>query len=171
VTVLAFGVFASRGAGPRDKEAARTIDALFSPGGGCESRIIEEISSAEKNIRVQMYLFTSKPICDALVAAKKRGVAVQVILDKSQEKMSFGRWPVLKRGGVQVYFDRDHEIANSKIILIDQRAILTGSYNLTQAAEEKNSENLVVIENDEELFEKFLANFEKHRAHSHRGSG
>jgi phosphatidylserine/phosphatidylglycerophosphate/cardiolipin synthase-like enzyme len=145
------------------------IDAIFSPGGGCEKRIVSEIESAEKSVLVQMYMFTSKPITDALVKSKKRGVDVKVILDQSQEKMAYGRWPVMQKGGVKVFFDRDHEIANSKIILIDDRTIITGSYNFTKAAEEKNAENIVVIENDAELFTKFKANFEQHLGHSHSG--
>lgn len=150
-------------------KAELKIDAIFSPGGGCEKRIVSEIESAEKSVFVQMYMFTSRPIADALVKAKKHGVDVKVILDASQEKMAYGRWPVMQKGGVKVFFDRDHEIANSKIILIDDRTIITGSYNFTKAAEEKNAENVVVIENDAESFAKFKSNFETHLTHSHAG--
>lgn len=153
----------AEGAGPKKK--SRKIDACFSPGGGCEDRIIEELGAATEQIRVQMYLFTSKPISDALVAAKKRGVKVQVILDKSQEKGTYGKWPVLRRDGVEILFDREHETANNKLILIDDHTIITGSYNFTRAAEEKNAENIVII-NDEALFSKYLENFEKHREHA-----
>ena len=145
------------------------IDAVFSPGGGCEDRIVKEIESATQRVCVQVYIFTSKPICDSLVQAKKRGVDVKVILDKSQEKAAFGRWPVMQKSGVKVLFDRDHEVANSKIILIDDRTIITGSYNFTKAAEEKNAENIVIIENDGDSFTKFKENFDKHLAHSHSG--
>ena len=84
--------------------------------------------------------------------------------------MAFGRWPVMKRGGVKVLFDRDHDTANNKIVLIDGKTIITGSYNFTRAAEEKNAENVVIIENSPELCEQFLANFDKHRTHAHPGS-
>ena len=76
---------------------AGTIDVLFSPDGGCADRIIKEIDKARKAVRVQMYFFTSKPIADALIAARKRGVKVEVILDSSQEKMTYGRFRVLRR--------------------------------------------------------------------------
>ena len=168
ILLLAWVLAAYVEARPPAKGEVR-IDAVFSPGGGCEGRIVKEIESAEKSVCAQVYIFTSKPISDALVQAKKRGVDVKVILDKSQEKAAYGRWPIMQKGGVKVFFDRDHEVANSKIILIDDRTIITGSYNFTKAAEEKNAENIVVIENDTESFAKFKANFESHLSHSHSG--
>lgn len=144
------------------------IDVLFSPRGGCAKRITEAIAEARKTIRVQAYMFTLRDVADALVAAHKRGVRVQVVLDKSQEKMRYGRWPVLHREGIEVLFDREHDVANNKVILIDRDTIITGSYNFTKAAEEKNAENLLVIRNAGETFERFLKNFEEHAGHSHK---
>jgi phosphatidylserine/phosphatidylglycerophosphate/cardiolipin synthase-like enzyme len=134
-----------------------SIDVLFSPGGGCTDRILDEIGRAERRVFIQAYFFTSKPITDALIAAKKRGVECILIADKSQEKMTYGRLPVLARAGVRVLIDDKHAVANSKIILIDDETIFTGSLNFTKAAEDENAEN---------LFSRYLSNFEEHRAHS-----
>lgn len=150
---------------------AREIDVLFSPDGGCEDRIVEEIDKAQKVIRVQMYFFTSKPIADALLEARKRGVKVEVILDKSQEKMTYGRFRVLRRAGVSVYFDGEHATANNKIVLIDRRTVITGSYNFTKAAEERNAENVLIIKGEEDVLDRYLANFKAHRDHSSKHSG
>ena len=149
---------------------ACTIDVLFSPDGGCEDRIIEEIDGARKTIRVQMYFFTSKPIADALIEAHKRGVKVEVILDKSQEKMTYGRFRVLRRAGISVYFDGEHSTANNKIMLIDRRTVITGSYNFTKAAEEKNAENILIIKGEAEVLDRYLDNFKTHRGHSSKYS-
>lgn len=144
----------------------RKIDVLFSPDGGCEDRIVEEIDKAKKTIRVQMYFFTSKAIADALIEARKRGLKVEVILDKSQEKMTYGRFRVLRRAGVSVYFDGEHATANNKIMLIDRRTLITGSYNFTKAAEEKNAENILIIRGEKDVLNRYLDNFEAHRDHS-----
>jgi phosphatidylserine/phosphatidylglycerophosphate/cardiolipin synthase-like enzyme len=151
-------------------DKAREIDVLFSPDGGCEDRIVEEIDKAKKVIRVQMYFFTSKPIADALLEARKRGVKVEVILDKSQEKMTYGRFRVLRRAGVSVYFDGEHATANNKIVLIDRRTVITGSYNFTKAAEERNAENVLIIKGEEDVLDRYLANFKAHRDHSSKHS-
>lgn len=170
IAVVTFGAFflTAAMAAPRGSRSASSIRAYFSPGDELEDRIVREISEARRRIRIQMYIFTSKPIADALASAKGRGVDVTIVLDKSQENISYGRWPVLRRSGVKVLFDRDHDVANNKIILIDDTTVITGSYNLTKAASESNAENIVVIRNDEEVIARFHKNFEAHQEHSHK---
>ena len=60
------------------------IEIFFSPNGGCTEAVVKEINAAKTEILVQAYSFTSVPIAKALVDAHKRGVKIQVILDKSQ---------------------------------------------------------------------------------------
>lgn len=167
---VAFGVYGTMGGGvavAADPPGKRTtIDVLFSPEGGCEGRIVEEIGKAKKHVRLQAYFFTSKPIAEAVIEAHGRGVECEVIADASQEKMTYGRLPVLRQAGVTVFIDAEHKTANNKIILIDTRTIITGSYNYTKAAEEKNAENVLIIKRHKSLFKKYLANFEKHKSHA-----
>jgi phosphatidylserine/phosphatidylglycerophosphate/cardiolipin synthase-like enzyme len=175
LTFVAFLVYSAlvEGSGPGkggDEDSTSSIDVYFSPGGGCESRIVEEIGRAEEQINVQIFIFTSKSISDALIKAKKRGVKVQVILDKGQEKQTYGRWPVLRRDGVDVRFDGGHEVANNKVIIIDDHTVITGSYNFTKAAEEKNAENILVI-HDKDVAAKYLENYKKHLEHSKKPKG
>ena len=174
---LAAGLFLcgllSRTTGAENVVAGRkacTIDVLFSPDGGCEDRIVEEIDGAKKAVRMQMYFFTSKPIADALIEAHKRGVKVEVILDSSQQKMTYGRFRVLRRAGISVYFDGEHATANNKIMLIDRRTVITGSYNFTKAAEEKNAENILIIKGEADVLDHYLDNFKTHRGHSSKYS-
>ena len=156
-------------AGPPSKEPSTkeaSIEVLFSPAGGCRDRIIEELRKAKKQVRVQVYMFTAKEIADAIIEAKKRGVDCEIIVERSQEKMAYGRLPVLKRAGVSILIDGEHETANNKIMLIDNRTIITGSYNYTKAAEEKNAENVLFIKGNTELFARYSANYDDHKAHS-----
>ena len=46
--------------------------------------------------------------------------------------------------------------------------LITGSFNFTKAAEEKNAENLLEIKGEPELVKKYLANFEEHLGHSEK---
>ncbi len=167
-------MFAAGAAGQqpkRDRDERIQMDVIFSPGGGCQQRISDEIAKARDSLRVQAYYFTSKPIADAIVAAAKRGVDVCVVLDQSQEKQTYGSWRVLRREGVPVYFDAKHATANNKVILIDDRTIITGSFNFTKAAEEKNAENVLIIKNARELFARYAENFQKHLEHSKKYGG
>src|SRR5947209_2393517 len=58
----------------------------FSPKGGCSDAVVAELRRARREVLVLAYSFTSKPIAQALVDAKLRGVAVEIVLDHSNEK-------------------------------------------------------------------------------------
>jgi phosphatidylserine/phosphatidylglycerophosphate/cardiolipin synthase-like enzyme len=69
--------------------------------------------------------------------------------------------------GIQTLIDDQHAIAHNKVMVIDSATILTGSFNFTKAAEEKNAENLLVIKDAPELVKVYEANIQTHAAHSH----
>ena len=142
------------------------IEVYFSPRDGATAAIVREIGRARVEIRVQAYSFTSAPIAEALRKAHRRGVDVQVILDKSQRRrQNYSSSAFLANARIPTYIDAEHAIAHNKIIIIDRSVVITGSFNFTKAAEEKNAENLLVIRS-EELAERYLANWRLHRDHS-----
>jgi len=137
----------------------------FSPDGGATQAIVREIGTAILEVRVQAYSFTSAPIAKALVDAHKRGVSVEVILDRSQRTEKYSGATFLANNRVPVYIDSAHAIAHNKIMIIDKRTVITGSFNFTKAAEERNAENLLVIRS-KELAKIYLENWQRHREHS-----
>ena len=146
------------------------VKAYFSPKGGCTDAIINEIEQAKTEIKVQAYSFTSAPIAKALLVARKRNVDVQIILDKSQKKQSYSSYTFFHNQGIPVYIDAAHAIAHNKIIIIDQETIITGSFNFTKAAEEKNAENLLII-TSKDLAKIYIENWYKHKEHSEKYEG
>ncbi len=146
--------------------ASGTVEAYFSPGGGCTEAVVREIDGAKREILVQAYSFTSKPIAQAIVDASKRGVKVVAVLDKSQRSEKYTEADFLAHMRIPTLIDDQHAIAHNKIIIIDQSTVITGSFNFTKAAEEKNAENLLVIKGNAPLLNRYIENFELHRAHS-----
>jgi len=82
---------------------------------------------------------------------KKTGVAVTVILDKSQRTERYSSADFLAHAGVLTYIDAQHAIARNKVMLIDSATIVTGSFNFTRAAQEKNAEKVLILNGDQEL--------------------
>jgi phosphatidylserine/phosphatidylglycerophosphate/cardiolipin synthase-like enzyme len=140
------------------------IEVYFSPHDGATEAIAREIGQARSEIRVQAYSFTSAPIAEALLKAHRRGIKVEVILDKSQRMQKYSSSTFLANARIPTYIDVEHAIANNKII-IDRSVVITGSFNFTKAAEEKNAENLLVIR-PKELGRPYLENLHRHRDHS-----
>ncbi len=114
---------------------------------------------------VMAFSFTYDPIVDALVAAHKRGVKVQVLLDKDNEHETYSDMKRILDFGLDVLIDAEHAIAHNKILLIDQKVIVTGSFNFTQQAEMSNAENIIIIRGHGELMGRYRHNFVEHKAH------
>jgi len=72
--------------------------------------------------------------------------------------------------GVTTYIDSQHAIAHNKIMIIDKETVITGSFNFTKAAEEKNAENLLILKN-KKLAEIYIKNWYKHKDHSEKYEG
>ena len=153
--------------------AAKTetrVAVYFSPGVSCTAAIVRELANAKSSIHLQAYSFTSQWIAKALVDAEKRGVKVVAILDASNRTKNYSAADFLVHEGVETYIDSQHSIAHNKIIIIDNATVITGSFNFTKAADEKNAENLLVIP-DAEIAAKYEQNWELHFAHSEYYAG
>jgi phosphatidylserine/phosphatidylglycerophosphate/cardiolipin synthase-like enzyme len=93
---------------------------------------------------------------------------VVLTLDSSQQSEKYTSATFLHNEGVPVFIDAEHAIAHNKVILIDADVVVTGSMNLTKAAEERNAENLLVVRGDAGLATKYRDNFDRHLKHSER---
>ena len=140
-------------------------EVCFSPHGGCTEAIIRELDKAKSTVLVQAYTFTSAPIAKSLLNAYKRGVKVDVILDKSQSTQKYSSATFLYNQGIPVKIDAQHAIAHNQVMIIDGESVMTGSFNFTKAAEENNAENLLVI-HDKKLAERYIKNWQEHERHS-----
>lgn len=119
----------------------------FSPNGGITENIVKAISEEEIGdvLLVEAYSFTSKPIYNALIAAKQRGVDVRILLDRGQEKNKSSGWIACAKAGTPVLFDAKHAIAHNKVLVFVGKGVGFGSFNFSSQAEEKNAENYDIV--------------------------
>ena len=141
------------------------VQVYFSPRGGATEAVVGALHQATNSVWVQAYSFTSAPIAQALVAAYRRGVKVAVILDSSQRTEKYSEADFLAHNAIRTLIDGRHPIAHNKVMIIDGYLLVTGSFNFTRQAEEKNAENLLVI-NDPVLARRYLENWTAHEEHS-----
>jgi phosphatidylserine/phosphatidylglycerophosphate/cardiolipin synthase-like enzyme len=153
--------------------AAQTarVEAAFTPGDDIAALIVGRVAKARHSVQVQAYLFTDRRLARALLAALKRGVAVEVIGDAAQQESGGLPWlGELERAGARVFLNPSHAASHNKIVIVDggrpSATVITGSYNFTQAAQSKNAENVVVLSGNRRLTDRFVENFEYHREQS-----
>lgn len=157
-------------------EAAATggrVQAYFTPGDDVARVIADRVAAARRTVQVEAYLFTNRRIASSLAAAARRGIAVDLVGDGKQHEA--GGFPVLRsldRAGVRIWLNGEHAAFHNKVVLVDAgtpaSVVVTGSYNFTQAAQDRNAENIVVISGNPALAARFAHDFERHRARSRR---
>lgn len=145
--------------------AGINADVHFSPNGGATPAVTREIGNAKKSIYVLAYSFTSPQILKALADAKANGVDVEIVLDKSNATAQYTGATYVANAGIPTYIDRKHAIMHNKVIVIDGDTVITGSFNFTKAAEEKNAENLLVLRSTA-LASAYRKEWERHKLHS-----
>ena len=130
----------------KDSILPENIELCFTPPSGCAAVIVKTISKAKKTIYVQAYGMTSPPIVDALIKAQRSGVKVRILLDKSNLKDKWSRMRTLLASGIDVGIDKVSGIAHSKVMIIDEHIVITGSFNFTKSADSRNAENVIIID-------------------------
>ena len=71
--------FACAPANARQATASAQVEAAFTPGDDISALIAQRVARARKSVQVQAYLFTDRRLANALLAAMKRGVAVEIV--------------------------------------------------------------------------------------------
>jgi phosphatidylserine/phosphatidylglycerophosphate/cardiolipin synthase-like enzyme len=142
-----------------------SIEYRFSPKGGCTDLIVRNIKSARREILVQGYSFTADPITYGLIDAKKRGVNVEILLDRSNDQDPHSDLHIFLEQGLKPLIDAKHAIAHNKIMIIDRKIVVTGSFNFTNQAEHENAENLLVIHSMPDVVNAYRDNFLHHKEH------
>lgn len=162
IAVLLLGVVSKAIANPFTTEKC---EVYFSPKGGIERRIIEHIDATTSHIAILSYSFTSKPITEAIIKAHRRGVKVEMVIDKSNLTSTQSTFDVLKENNIPVWVDYKHQIQHNKVMVFDAKIFKTGSFNYSASAESRNAENALFCKSTEGA-SKYLADFRKHQEHS-----
>ena len=125
----------------------------FSPEGSAQQLVINTLNSAHQSINLMGYSFTSPEVVKALIAAKRRGMDVRVVLDSkgNQGRASVAAINPLVNAGIEVRTVDKYKIMHDTVAIIDGVTTQTGSFNYSRAAQRSNSENVVVMRNMPEV--------------------
>ena len=138
----------------------------FSPEGSAKTLVLKFVASSTKTLDIMAYAFTSQDITTAVVEAARRGVRVRLVADYAEnitEDSSGAAQRALSRlakAGCEVRLTRAYPIHHDKIMIVDGRHLLNGSFNFTAAAQSRNSENVSVRWNNAKAATIFQGHFE-----------
>lgn len=148
-------------AASRERGGERQVEsrAYFSPGEECRRVIRSLIGSARRRIDLCVFTITDNEITDDLIDALGHGRKLRILTDDLKAEDRGSDVDRLIKAGAEVRVDESDKHMHHKFALFDDRKLLTGSYNWTRSAAEKNEEN-VVVSDDPELLRAFRSEFD-----------
>lgn len=144
------------------------VEVLFSPDDIVVSRLTQLVAEAQQNISFLVYSFSSEDLGTNIRAKATDGVTVGGVIEFDPidpnapnpnlslvDELNFFR-----QAGLNVLVDRNPEVLNHKLMIIDGKTVVMGSYDFTNRAEIENDENVIIIHN-EMVAQKFMEEFER----------
>jgi cardiolipin synthase A/B len=109
-------------------------------------RLRSVIRSAEKTVKVAMFTWTRFDLANEIIQAQKRGVEVEVVLDRnSATGVSARVAQKLLEAGIVVRVNTGEELLHHKYLLVDNTTLVNGSANWTKAAFVNNDDCFMVL--------------------------
>jgi phosphatidylserine/phosphatidylglycerophosphate/cardiolipin synthase-like enzyme len=144
------------------------LEVLFSPDDGVQQRLIELIQQAQHSVYFLAFSFTSDPLAEALIIQSEAGVLVVGVLEEAQVISNIGSdYERFLAAGLDVRLDGNPNNMHHKILIIDERIVVLGSYNFSRSAEVSNDENTLILD-DESFASPFVSEFQRIFDSAHR---
>ncbi len=122
------------------------VHTYFSPDDGVQDALLKVISKADHSIVFMAYSFTSDKLAKALMDRAEHGVVVTGVMDAEQiQSNTGGEYERLREAGILVAKDDIPGQMHHKVIIIDEKIVVTGSYNFSGNAEKRNDENVLIL--------------------------
>lgn len=135
-------------------------DAFFSPGDACRDTIIKQISGAITQIKICVFTISDDRISHAIMTSHKKGLDIKVITDNDKSFDMGSDVGRLAQAGIAVKMDSTPNHMHHKFMVVDDRALITGSYNWTQSAARYNHENILLTK-EGRVVDSYLKEFDQ----------
>lgn len=123
------------------------VQVHFCPQDSCADAIGEELEKANTSILFAAYSFTSAEIANELILKSQSGVAVSGIIEKSTTGSAYSKDKAMAANGISLQLESTKKLMHHKFFVVDNKVVITGSFNPTQNADTRNDENIIIIEN------------------------
>lgn len=143
------------------------VDTFYSPDDGVANKIATVLSSAEESIYFLAFSFTSNDLGDIVRAKAEDGLDIRGVMDEEQVKSNQGtEFDPFRQAELDVLIDGIEGQMHHKVFIVDEKIVVLGSYNFSQAAETRNDENTLIIYN-EDIAAQFVDEFERVAGQAH----
>jgi len=129
-------------------EETHTMSSVyFSPGNECKNAIIHHIKQAKETVEICVFTISDNDISRQILASHKKGIRIKVITDDEKINDIGSDIREMYDAGIPVRIDGTRSLMHNKFCVVDGEIIITGSYNWTNSAADRNFENILVNNN------------------------
>jgi len=121
------------------------VSTYFSPDRGAAQQVVGFIDHCTSTLDIAVYSLTHNDIAEAIARAYSRGVVIRVLTDHLMAMQKGSDDEKLKAIGVDVRKDTQDGALHHKFCIGDGKAVITGSFNWSVNADERNAENFVIV--------------------------
>lgn len=137
------------------------VDTFFSPDDGVLSQLASVLSTAEESILFLAFSFTSNELGAIVREKAEAGLTVRGVMDEEQVSSNQGtEYDPFKQADLDVRIDGIEGQMHHKVFIVDEKIVVLGSYNFSQAAETRNDETVLIIY-DQAIAEQFMQEFQR----------
>ena len=112
------------------------------------SALKTEIAGAARSIHLMTFVFSLEELAEAiLLQAAQTDLVVRGVFEWRNSTASWSQLPALHCAGAEMRQDGNPYTMHHKVIIIDERAVITGSFNFSNNAARNNDENIVIVRN------------------------
>ena len=126
-----------------------------------ETSIKSNLVKTSKSLKIAVAWFTNPAIFDVIMKLENLGIKIEIILsdDRTNFKNENLDFQKLIDNGTEIRISKFPNLMHHKFCIIDDRLLISGSYNWTLRAEFNNYEN-IIISNELNLISQFKFEFE-----------
>lgn len=151
-----------------------TMQAFFSPAGGGREAVVSEVAKAQRSIRFMTFSLTDAETGNAMVARAATGVKVEGVFDRWLAAGKYSLYNTFKSDKLSVVKDGNEALMHHKVIVIDNKTVITGSYNYSENAENNNNEAFLIFRNAPTIAAAYSQEFDRLQyaaTHNHPPTG
>lgn len=137
----------------------KEVEAYFCPEDWCANKLIYALQDATESIYFMTFSFTHDDVGEQVLERASNGVEVRGVFEKSQNNKYLEREKFLD-AGLDVRWDGNKANMHHKVFIIDNRTVVTGSFNPSNNGDKRNDENLLII-HDPVVAMKYVEEFER----------
>ena len=137
------------------------VQVIFSPRGGGRAAVLSELKAAKRSIQFMTFSLTDKELGDTIVGKAKAGLQVQGVFDRWLAGGQYSLHDPFKKKGLAVLKDGNEALMHHKVVIIDGKTVITGSFNYSENAEASNNENFLIVRHAEAFTNRYETEFKK----------